>query len=109
MKVKEMLDRRTDLSTFVVHLTRRTNNSARWNLTNILKQRCIYALNPMGAAARFFDPGTREWDSQRVVSFTESPLEQLHSFFVSFDEGREAPLRALRLGLHKDAGPPTRG
>jgi hypothetical protein len=49
MKIKEMLDRRTDLPTFVVHLTRRTADaSARANLESMLRQRCIRAINAMG-------------------------------------------------------------
>lgn len=88
MKIREMLDRRTDLSTFVVHLTKRTTSSARENLRSILKGQTIRAVSAMGAAAGRLDPGTRDWNSQRVVCFTESPLEQLHSFFVQFEERR---------------------
>jgi hypothetical protein len=102
MKIKEMLDRRTDLSTFVVHLTRRTGeSSARANLKSILRQRCMRAVSAMGAASEFFDHGTPEWDSQRVVSFTESPLEQLHSFFVEFDETRRHGFEPYGLAFTK--------
>jgi hypothetical protein len=71
MKIKEMLDRRTDLSTFVVHSTRRTGDrNARANLESILRQRRIRAVNAMGAASEFMmqrrsvhrEPcGRREW------------------------------------------------
>lgn len=89
MKIREMLNRRTDLSTFVVHLTsQHGGNSARQNLRLILSQQRIRALTAMGAASEQFEPRSPGWNSQRVASFTESPLEQLHSFFVDFEESR---------------------
>lgn len=102
MKIREMLNRRTDLSTFVVHLTRQVaGNSARQNLRNILSEQRIRAVTAMGAAAETFSSGSPEWNSQRVVSFTESPLEQLHTFFIDFEETRRHRFEPYGLAFTK--------
>ena len=101
MKIKEMLDRRTDLSTFVVHLTRCTESTAAANMVSMLREHRIRAMTAMGAASGSFQPGTPEWNSQRVVSFTESPLEQLHSFFVDFEESRRHRFEPYGLAFTK--------
>ena len=79
MKITELLSRRGDLSGFVVHLTRRGDDGippAR-NLRSILKQQVIEARNPFGPAAQ--ELGSRlDLDSQKCVSFSETPLEHLH-------------------------------
>jgi hypothetical protein len=75
--IREVLHRRTDLSTFVVHLTKDTHdgNQAATNLFSIIQQRRIFARSPMGWATTK-DPQTHApfvvgpaLDSQRVVSF----------------------------------------
>jgi hypothetical protein len=101
MHVRDMLARRTDLSTFVVHFTRRTNQPAHVNLRSMLRDRVIRAATAMGSAASRLDHGTAEWRSQRVVSFTESPLEQLHSFFIEFEEERRHKFRPYGLAFTK--------
>jgi Putative abortive phage resistance protein AbiGi, antitoxin len=86
--IQDVLGRRRDLSTFVVHLTRRTNQSARMNLRAMLKEQRLRAVTAMGAAASRLELNSRAWNSQRVVSFTEAPLDELHSFFTAVDERR---------------------
>ncbi len=92
MEISELLARRTDLSTFVVHLTRRTQDgrSARDNLRNILKTTTIQARSPFGSAAAKLRPGP-DLDSQMCVSFSETPLEHIH--FLTQD----IPKRRFRL------------
>jgi hypothetical protein len=73
--IEELLHRRSDLSTFLVHLTRDGTQSARDNLVCMLRERMIEARTPMGMAVDLepYLRGTRA--SQRVVCFTETPLE----------------------------------
>ena len=81
MKITELLARRTDLSSFIVHFTRKGNDNQtpKQNLRNILKQRVIEARTPFGPAAQLL-PIKRRLDikSQNCVSFSETPLEHLH-------------------------------
>lgn len=79
MKITELLSRRGDLSGFVVHLTRRGDDGIppAKNLKSILKQQVIEARNPFGPAAQQL--GSRlDLDSQKCVSFSETPLEHIH-------------------------------
>lgn len=49
--IEDVLQRRTDLSTFVVHLTRDTDRAAaRDNLTSIIQERTLRAGSPKGWA-----------------------------------------------------------
>jgi hypothetical protein len=79
--IEELLERRTDLSTFLVHLTRDTDDgiSAREHLLRILVDCTLLRGAPMGAAAMLAERhGSNQPDfrnTQRVVCFTESPLE----------------------------------
>lgn len=49
-KIEDLLHRRTDLSTFLVHLTRDGDASARDNLISILEAGLIEARTPLGPA-----------------------------------------------------------
>ncbi len=84
--IEELLHRRTDLSTFVIHWTRNLDgNDAKDNLLSILEDGLIEAHTPMGAAksrieAKLEEPLLeRALNSQKVVCFTEAPLEQAWS------------------------------
>lgn len=78
--IEELLHRRADLSTFLVHLTRDQDDgaSARDNFLSILRSRRIEARNALGMAK----DGTATID-QRVVCFTETPLE--HTWMMCKD------------------------
>lgn len=84
--IAELVARRTDLSTFVVHLTRDVEGcTGRDALFSILKRRLIEARTPMGIATKplevAIDAGRANEDdlsSQRTVCFTETPLEHLN-------------------------------
>jgi hypothetical protein len=53
MKITDVLARRTDLSTFLVHLTRDANGrTARQNLDSIIQDNLIEARSPFGAAVQ---------------------------------------------------------
>ncbi len=91
-EIEELLRRRTDLSTFVIHWTRQGNGKAALeNLQSILANQTLLARTPMGAAVIQLEKVLRQGKlrpkdhqtalkSQRVVCFTEAPLEQAWSF-----------------------------
>jgi hypothetical protein len=79
-RIEDLLQRRTDLSTFLVHFTRTSDDqSAREHLLNILIEgqlRCGHVLGMAADAAdQFKDRQPQFFESQRVVCFTETPLE----------------------------------
>lgn len=78
--IRNLLARRSDLSTFVVHLTRDTGSGARANLEGILTSGRILAKSPFGPAIKSLaNAGLSDCLScQEVVCFTETPLEHLH-------------------------------
>lgn len=83
--VREVLNRRSDLSTFVVHLTRpREGRTAKDALHSIVAERRLRAGQPMGWAMGH--PGVRLNEelklTQRVVCFSETPLEHAYSLFA---------------------------
>ena len=80
--IKEIIARRNDLSTFVVHLTKDTSdqNSAKANLTSIINQGRIHAHNIFGYAASLARKCPEAGISQKTVCFTETPLEHLNLF-----------------------------
>ena len=106
-EIEELIHRRTDLSTFVIHWTRDFDSEpARGNLLSILSSRKILARNPMGAAVKELEKQRDDadcqmaLDTQRVVCFTEAPLEQAWSF-VSYIHGRQVQLQPYGLAFTK--------
>jgi hypothetical protein len=79
--IRNVLERRNDLSTFVVHFTRDSGGaSAAQNLKSIIAARRLNASSPLGWAKDEDNPTDPTKQSQRVVCFTEAPLEHLHTF-----------------------------
>ena len=79
-EIRTILHRRTDLSTFVVHLTRRRDAtySAQDALVDIALSGRLKAQTPLGWAKLQDDPGDATKQSQRVVCFSETPLEHIN-------------------------------
>jgi len=79
--IGQVLNRRGDLSTFLVHLTRRSDDQdedgAYHNLRAILTAGEIEARRDYGWGKGLFVAG----ESQRVVCFTEAPLEHINTLF----------------------------
>jgi hypothetical protein len=108
--IREVLNRRTDLSTFVVHLTRTVDGmSGRERLESILEDGEIYAKTPMGWATDEHDPDDPDAQTQRVVSFTETPLEHIYSHVADIRDRRVklepygiamTKLKARKLGIN---------
>ena len=74
MNIEDILNRRSDLSTFLVHFTRSYEGaSAIQNLESILDLGAIRALTALGAARD--DELPLGAPNQRVVCFSETPLE----------------------------------
>jgi len=88
-----LLARRSDLSTFIVHLTRRTEDgqSPRGNLRSIIKQQKIEARTAFGPVAKLLDQSSKGHKSQQCVSFSETPLEHLYCL------AQRIPKRKFRL------------
>ncbi|MFC9689838.1 abortive infection system antitoxin AbiGi family protein [Kribbella sp. NPDC056951] len=88
-RIEQLLHRRTDLSTFLVHLTKDTeNHTARDNLLSIAESRTIEARSPFGLAKQHDQLLHRTRATQRVVCFSETPLE--HTWMMVRDiHGRQ--------------------
>ncbi|WDZ91197.1 abortive infection system antitoxin AbiGi family protein [Nocardiopsis sp. HUAS JQ3] len=103
--IEELLHRRTDLSTFLVHLTRDDEESgakARQNLLDILEYNRIEARKVYGMAKNLIeqDPGQYRdlVKTQKVVSFTETPLEHAWMMCHKMD-GRQRQMQFNGYGL----------
>ena len=93
--IEELLHRRTDLSTFLVHFTREYDQrSARDNLVSILRDVRIEARNVYGMADQLARRFPALAEGQKTVCFTETPLEhawmmcsEIRGRRVQFDDG----------------------
>lgn len=98
--IRDVLNRRGDLSTFVVHLTRDRDAPARDNLHRIIAERTLIAGSAMGWAADQDVAGDAAKQSQRVVSFSETPLEHIYSLVADIAD-RRVRLQPYGLALTK--------
>jgi hypothetical protein len=98
LQIEDLLARRNDLSTFIVHLTRKTDdgNSAQQNAQSILRNRKIEARTAFGPAASKLKEVGRNAGSQKCVSFSETPLEHLYCLCQKIPKRR---FRLSRFGL----------
>jgi hypothetical protein len=100
-QIRDVLNRRTDLSTFVVHLTKDTGErTARQALESIIDERQLHARSPMGFAAEMDDPDDPNLQSQRVVCFSETPLEHIYSLVADI-ENRQVRLAPYGVAFTK--------
>lgn len=79
MKIEEILAQRTDLSQFLVHLTRaKDDGQAIDNLISILREHTIKAFNPFGMAVTKLEKNNSvNIETQKTVCFSETPLEHV--------------------------------
>jgi hypothetical protein len=76
--ITDLLQRRSDLSTFLVHLSRAgAGRSARDNILSILQTRTIEARNVYGIGKKLAAIDANTKATQVVVCFTETPLEHV--------------------------------
>jgi hypothetical protein len=100
--IAQVLNRRSDLSTFVVHLTKTSpDGTALENLLLILAEGKIEARNPHGWALRQRQNlGPNAAASQRAVCFSEAPLEHIYSLAADIP-GRQVQLTPYGLAFTK--------
>lgn len=100
--IDQVLNRRADLSTFIVHLTKEgQDKTAADSLESIVKEKKIEARSPLGWAKGEVEGLPDEARrSQLVVSFSEVPLEHVYSLFAQI-EGRRVPLAPYGLVFTK--------
>lgn len=100
-RIRDLLHRRTDLSTFLVHLTKHYQGRQPCdNLLNILRLDRLVAKNAFGMGSTFACENSAFQDSQRVVCFTETPLEHVW-MMCSEIEGRSPSLAPYGLAVTK--------
>lgn len=101
-EIRTILHRRTDLSTFVVHLTRRRDAeySAQDALVDIVATGRLEARTPLGWAKAHDDPNDSTKQSQRVVCFSETPLEHIN-LMVGPINGRTVAMEPYGVALPK--------
>jgi len=101
LDIREVLARRNDLSSFVVHLTKDIGDQgAAANLQSIVIASRIEARSPMGWAREQDDPEDQQRQSQRVVCFSETPLEHIYSMVADI-AGRQVRLRPYGVAFTK--------
>ncbi|MGH3012021.1 MAG: hypothetical protein ACRDMY_09310 [Gaiellaceae bacterium] len=102
LDIRDVLNRRSDLSTFLVHLTREQTDgmSAASNLESIICERRLRAASPLGWAKTQDDADDPTRQTQRVVCFSETPLEHTYSLFADI-AGRDVQLQPYGLALTK--------
>ena len=100
--IREVLQRRSDIATFVVHFTRQHGAlTAEQNLVRILVQGCIEARSPMGWARRDTTQlGPVVADAQKTVCFSEAPLEHFYTLTTQID-GRRVALEPYGIAFTK--------
>ncbi|GAA1133122.1 abortive infection system antitoxin AbiGi family protein [Nocardioides aquiterrae] len=100
--IEELLQRRTDLSTFLVHLTRAVQDgpTALDNLKSMLTNCVIEARTPFGQA-RFHDPHLFLSASQKVVCFTETPLEHAWMMIEDIAQDRQVKFEGYGIAVTK--------
>ena len=114
VRIRELLSRRSDLSTFVVHLTRDwvedlpgDEGPGYWmpaedSFEQIIRERMLRAVTSMGWARDEDDPDDQTRQTQRVVAFSETPLEHTWAMFEDIeDREREVKLRPYGLAMTK--------
>src|SRR5438552_2656405 len=93
--------RRTDLSTFLVHLTHDYGDTtARENLLSIAENNMIEARKALGPAAWLEEHLAGTVASQKVACFTETPLEHTWMMLEEID-GRSVHFEPFGLAVTK--------
>ncbi len=99
--IEELLHRRTDLSTFLVHLTRAAEGkTARDNLLSIAHDGALQARTALGPAAQLEVHLAGTPATQKVVCFTETPLEHTWMLLQQID-GRTIQFEPYGLAITK--------
>jgi hypothetical protein len=100
LDIRDVLNRRNDLSTFVVHLSRDGEQAADANLRAIIAEGVLRASKSFGWAASQDDESDQARQSQRCVCFSETPLEHIYSMVANI-LGRSVRLQPYGLAFTK--------
>ncbi len=104
VQIRDVIARRSDLSTFLVHLTRSdAGETAKDRLISILRDGRIEARSAFGHAKKPLEKCGLDSTSQRCVCFTETPLEYIHLLLEDILD------RTCRFGPYGIALPKRRG
>jgi Putative abortive phage resistance protein AbiGi, antitoxin len=105
MRIDEILARRSDLSAFLVHLSRNSNAlTAKERLKSIIHDQKIKAMTAFGHAVQALNNNNNiSSESQRCVSFTETPLEHV-SLLLEQIEGRNCNFEPYGIAITKRQG-----
>lgn len=103
VEIEHLLNRRSDLSTFLVHLTKDSpGKSAKDNLVSILESGKIEARSSKGwgstGRAKLPQPCL---DLMKVVCFSETPLEHIYSLYQPI-RGRDVNLASYGLAFARE-------
>jgi hypothetical protein len=99
--IEQLLHRRTDLSTFLVHLTRTGGGQiARDNLLSMAENNLLEARSALGPASRLEPYLAATSATQKVVCFTETPLEHTWMMLQQI-EGRTIQFEPYGLAITK--------
>lgn len=104
MKIVDLIAKRSDLSTFLVHLIKGSSLAeAKETLSKILQDKCIKAFTAFGAAKdRVITPNASK--SQYVVCFSETPLEYISLLTETLDERRGCQFQPYGIAIPKKMG-----
>jgi len=107
--VRDVLRRRSDLSTFLVYLTRDgEKETAKGRLKAILRTGRVEARSILGQAKLALDTrGDKDcYDSQKCVCFTETPVEYVNLMLQELD-GRQCQFKPCGIAITKMQGRKT--
>jgi hypothetical protein len=102
MDIRELVARRSDLGTFLVHLTRDAQEVAGAVLKSIITSGLIEARSVFGHARTRLEGGPAPM-SQRCVCFTETPLEYTHLLLADI-ENRDMHFEPYGIAITKRVG-----
>src|SRR5689334_8178820 len=105
MQITEVLARRTDLSTFLVHLTRDApdGRTAKQNIASMIEEHMIEARTPYGAAVKALNKAKQPTNTQHCVCFTETPLEHV-SLLTQPIDGRDMAFAPYGIAITRKQG-----
>lgn len=104
MEAREVIARRSDLSTFLVHLTRTADGiRADDRLLAILDDWCLKPGSMFGSARLKIEAAGLDLASQKCVCFTETPLEYTHLLTEQMDN-RDVQMEPYGVAFPKKIG-----
>src|SRR4051794_34015473 len=104
MEARDVIARRSDLSTFLVHLTRTSNGqSGHDRLRSMILNWRLDATSMFGAAKGRLEEVGAVTATQKCVCFTETPLEYVHLLLQQIDN-RQVQFEPYGIAFPKKLG-----